>query len=315
MGSKRNVVAEIEEIRNRTAVSDWDNGIAKLLLLCTTAERVEEESAQQAYFVVASIAAVETYFRWEIRRLIDSGDQRYVNNHCLDDLQIKVNHEVAVALQGRRVTVGELVAHLVGISSFESITRIMGRLLGIEFIDLVKNARDPQSRREQGENAPPLICSAGDTIARVKRAFEIRHIICHEAHLRPFVKLTEVKQLCTSCYEFVLASYYGIAFHRNPNAPLTHEEAYEAASQRVLALEERIKAIEDQIATKLLPMPRVAFGAMQQAWRSYVEREAAFSASLPINGNRGAVNGKLATETLYSKRLDELQAFEGWPTH
>ena len=216
---------------------------------------------------------------------------------------------MASALQGRRVTVGELVAYSVGLSSFESITRIMSGLLGTEFIDLMKNARDPQSRREQGENATPLIRSAGGTIAGVKRAFDIRHIICHEAHLGVLVKLAEVKQLCSSCYEFVLASHYGIAFHRNPKAPLTPEEAYEAASQRVLSLEERIKAVEEQIASKLLPMPRRAFRATQQAWRSYVEREAAFDGSLPMNGNRGTLNGKLATETLCSKRLDELQKF------
>ena len=76
MGPRRNVVAEIEEIRGRTLASDWDNGITKLLFLWTIAERLEEESEQQSYFIVASIAAVKTYFRWEIRRLIDSGDQR-----------------------------------------------------------------------------------------------------------------------------------------------------------------------------------------------------------------------------------------------
>ena len=232
-----------------------------------------------------------------------------MNNLRLDDLQVKINHETAAALQGRRVTVGDLVAHAVGLSSFESITRIMGGLLGAEFIDLVKNARDPQSRREQGENAPPLIRSAGDTIAGVKRAFEIRHIICHEAHLGVPIKLAELKRLCSSCYEFALASHYGIAFHRNPNLPLTLKEAYEASSERVLSLEERIQTVEGQIASKLSPMPRGAFSAMQQAWRSYVEREAEFNGSLPMNGNRGQLDGKLAVETLCSKRLDELLEF------
>ena len=271
MGAKRDFLAEIEEIRGRTFAPEWDNGIAMLCSLSTRAAGLEEESEQQSYFLVASIAAIEAYFKWQIQALIDSGDQKYVNNLRLDDLSIKVSHDLAVALYGKRVTVGELVAHSVGLSSIKSIDKIMSQLLQTNFISLVETARDPQLRYEQGNDAPTIICDADDTIAHVKRTFELRHIICHEAHLNAPVKLVEIKTLCSSCYKFVLASYYGIAYHRSPSAPLNLKAASISANEKVLSLKSEIKTVEDQFAKGLTHRERETFNAMQRTWRLCVD--------------------------------------------
>jgi hypothetical protein len=310
MGAKRDLVAEIEEIRSRTNSPDWDNGITKLLFLCTQTQKLEHEDEQQAYFLVASIAAIETYFQWEIRSLIDSGDDRYINNLRLDDQPLRWSHELLLAVRGKRVSIGELVAHSVRLNNLDAIGKIMGQLLQTDFIELVKDARDPELRSEQGVNAPTIIRSASETLPRVKRTFELRHIICHEAHLNTPVRSEEVKELCCSCYTFVLASHYGIAFHKNPNAPLTLAEARDAADKRVRALENKIKAVEEFITSKMhLPPMQKAFDAMQQAWRSYVEQEAVFNASTQANGNRGVLYAQLTVETLYSKRLHEIKEY------
>ena len=69
MPAKRNVLAEIEEIRGRmTAVDDLDSGILKLLTIVMSTEKLKDDDQEDelhAYFIVASIAAVETYFRWQ----------------------------------------------------------------------------------------------------------------------------------------------------------------------------------------------------------------------------------------------------------
>ena len=154
----RDFIAEIEEIRGRTGLSDLDNGITKLLSLCTQMEKLENESEQQAYFVVASTAAIETYFRWEIRRLIDSGDAQYINN-LRDETPLKISRDILVAVHGEHVTIGELVAHSVRLNNLEAINRIMSQLLRTDFFGLVKDARDPELRREQGGNALGSLCT------------------------------------------------------------------------------------------------------------------------------------------------------------
>jgi hypothetical protein len=309
MSAKRDYIAEIEDIRQRTGPSAWDNGITKLLFLSMQAAKLEAQSEELGYFPVALIAAIEVYFRWEIKSLLDSGDLRYINNLKLDDLPLKLSHDVLLAVHGKRVTIGELVAHSVRLSNLEAISKTMGELLGTDFLVLAKSARDPELRRSQGENAPTILLSPGSTFGQVQRTFDLRHIICHEAHLRSPVQLGEIKDLCSSCYEFARASRYGIAFHIDPGAPLTLNEAYEAARSRVRVLEGEIQAVEKDISSRLVPPMQDAFAAMQNAWRLYVAREGDFDASHHMNGNRGALYAQLGIESLYRSHLEKLKDY------
>lgn len=311
MTGRRDYVAEIEEIRGRTARADWDNGITKLLLLATVTSKLKEESVQLAYYCVAAIAAIEVYFRWEIKELIDSGDERYINNLRVDEAPIKLTHDILVAVHKKRITIGELVAHSVLLNNLETINKAMGQLLGVDFLALVKDARDPELRREQGNKAPPAISNIGMTIANVKRAFELRHIICHEAHLTADVGLAEVKQLCSSCYQFARASRFAISHHRNPRAPITLQEAYEEARQRVQVLEKDIAVIERAILDGLPPPMQDAFNEMEEAWRDFVKAQASFDASHHMNGNRGALYEQSSIAHSYAEWLGKLTKYAG----
>ncbi|HUO36244.1 MAG TPA: hypothetical protein VMU43_14745 [Candidatus Acidoferrum sp.] len=309
MDARRDYIAEIEEIRDRTGPPDWDNGITKLLFLCVQSAKLETESEEVGYFPVATIAAIESYFRWEIRRLIDSGDARFINGLTIEELPLKLSHSLLIAVHGRRISLGELIGHSARLNNLDEINKTMSQLLGTDFLVLVKDARDPELRREQGQNAPTIITSANDTFESVKRTFELRHIICHEAHLAGPVRLTEAKQLCLSCYEFAQASRYGIAYYKNPDAPLTLEEACKAAKGRARVLDNEIRSVEAGILSTLpLPMQKV-FQEMQNAWRLFVQRQAEFDASPHMNGNRGVLYEQLTIESLYGTRLNELKKY------
>jgi hypothetical protein len=308
MAPRRDYIDEIEEVRERTGHPDWDNGITKLFLLSQRVRALETDGEELGYYPVAAIAAIESYFRWEIRRLIDSGDSRYVGNVRLDKLQLKLDHDVLFALHGKRITVGELIAHAVRLRSVEAIGETMSQLLGDDFFALVKDARDPWEHRELGDTAARVLEAVDETFRVLKRAFEVRNIICHEAHLWLPLRISEIKQICSVTYEFARASYYAIGFHRNPHAPLTLEESLHAAVMRVKSLNKEISHLENEIARVLPPLERNAFRDMQDAWRKFVERQGWFYASRHMNGNRGAVHEKFVAEELGQARLAELKA-------
>lgn len=307
MKSKPDLAAQIEEIRSRTGPSEWDNGITKLLYLVDQTKRLEEECEENAYFLIASVSAMETYFRWEIQRLIDSEEPRYLNNLKLNDSSLRIGHELLIAVHGQRVSIGELVAHSQRLHSLDAIVGIMKELLDADFLALIKEAREPEMSRNVGPGAPIIIRSIGDTLTAVKRAFELRHIFCHEAHLNMVLKGDEVRGLCSACYSFVLASHYAIAFHRNPRAPLTLQEAHEAAMERVRLLEESINDVQEKMISTMGSRERERFLQIGPAWKEYVEREADFNASLNMNGNRGELDTQLTRECFYKKRLLDLK--------
>jgi hypothetical protein len=308
MALRREYIDEIEEIRERTGHPDWDNGITKLFLLSQRVRALETEGEELGYYPVAAIAAIESYFRWEIRRLVDSGDPRYVNNVRLDKLQLKLDHRVLFALHGKRVTVGELIAHSVRLSSVDAIGETMSQLLGDDFFVLVKDARDPWERRELGDNASRVIHSGDETFQVLKRCFEVRNIICHEAHLWSPLRIPEIKQICSVSYDFARASYFAIGFHRNPHSPLTLEESLQAASERVKSLDAEITSLENEIAPAMPPQTQEAFTGMQDAWREFVKRQGWFYGSQQMNMTRGVLHEKLVAQELGQARLAELKS-------
>jgi hypothetical protein len=209
MPAKRDVLAEIVELRGRTtAIDDLDSGILKLLTITMSTEKLKDDGQEDelhAYFVVASIAAIETYFRWQIRTLIDSGNQRFLNNIRLDDLPIKLSHDLAVALIGKRLTIGELVAHTVGFSNFEQVAGFMTKLFATDFVRLVETTCEPDHPEK------PVLEDIAQVVADVKRALELRHIICHEGQITHLIQNSEIKRLSNSCFMFARGCHYAIA--------------------------------------------------------------------------------------------------------
>lgn len=310
MSAKRDVGKEIEEIKSRTGPPEWDNGITKLLFLSMQAKKLTDKAEECLYYPVACVAALEVYFRWEIRNLIDSEDARFIGNIRIDKLAVTIDHDLLIAIHGQRVSIGDLVAHSVRLSNFDAVNKTLSQLLGAGFVDLVKDAREPEDRRVQGQNAPPIISSISDVLTKVKRTFDLRHIVCHEAHLRTAVSLAEIKELCSACYEFARASRYAIAYYIDPNAPLTLDDACNATAERVRVLKDRLRNLEDLVLSRFGRSPMGdAFKEMQRSWKVSVEKQADFDASHHMNGNRGALYEQSTVETLYKRRIAELETY------
>ena len=262
-----------------------------------------EEDELHAYFVVASIAAIETYFRWQIRRLIDSGNERFLNNIRLDDLPIKLSHDLAVALIGKRLTIGELVAHTVGFSNFEQVAGFMTKLLATDFVRLVETTREPDHPEK------PVLEDIAQVVADVKRALELRHIICHEGQITHLIQNSEIKRLSNSCFMFARGCHYAIARFLNPSGPITREDSYKVTAAEERNLQSSLKALEETFAESHLhfKMAQEAFRAMEEAWDAYVGREAIFFASVQMNGNLGELDAVRTRVRLTERRIEELE--------
>jgi hypothetical protein len=94
--------AEIEEIRGMITAVDDDSGILKLLTIVTSTQKLKDggpENELHAYYVAASIAAIESFVRWQIHRSVDLDKGQFLNNIRLDDRPIKLTHQALVILQ------------------------------------------------------------------------------------------------------------------------------------------------------------------------------------------------------------------------
>jgi hypothetical protein len=213
-----------------------------------------------------------------------------------------LSHDVAVALVGKRLTVGELVAHTVGFSNFEQVAGFMTKLLATDFVRLMERTREPDEEEPVLEN-PALV------IADVRRALELRHIICHEGQRMHSIPNSEIKRLSHSCYMFARGCHYAVARFLNPAGPITREDAYKAAAAKEIDLRSSLKALEDTFAEGHLhsKMEQEAFRAMEEAWDAYVGHEAVFFASVQMNGNQGELDAARTRVRLTERRIEELE--------
>jgi hypothetical protein len=68
---------------------------------------------------------------------------RFIRNIRIDELAVRIDHDLLIAIHGQRVTVGDLVPHSVKLSDFDAVNKTLSQLLQADFVDLVKNAREP----------------------------------------------------------------------------------------------------------------------------------------------------------------------------
>ncbi|MFL6273610.1 MAG: hypothetical protein ACJ74G_00250 [Blastocatellia bacterium] len=122
------------------------------------------------YFSVGIVSCLEGYFRLIIRRLIDHGPPYRENAAKLDDLRIDL--PTITRMEASKVTVGEIVSHLVKLSSFEDINRHLSTLLMTKYFAALRPM--PISNMGTFEEVHPR---GWETLAGV---FQDRHVACHE---------------------------------------------------------------------------------------------------------------------------------------
>ncbi len=183
--SKRNILQEIldkkvrsecdERLKSYILRTDCVRNSHLLLMGLEAKESKTINPELSRYYPVAIVAGIEGYFRSAIADLINSGTPFIERVTNLSN--VKLNLDIAAAIQKKEISLGDYVSHFLSISSLDDINKAMSALLEVDFIDHVCSSEfelytdeDPISLRENRD----------DFIKSIKELFTIRHLICHE---------------------------------------------------------------------------------------------------------------------------------------
>ncbi len=177
---KRDIVEEIVSKRKRLGrrkdpAGLVDTRLFSLFLAVDSLQRMpkkERDLKQEMirYISVGLVSCLEGYFRLMIRRLIDHGSPYRQNAVKLDELRIDL--PTITRMEAAKITVGEIISHLVTISSIDDINRHMSTLLDTSYFAALRPM--PIPRMGTFEVAHPR---AWETLTSV---FQDRHVACHE---------------------------------------------------------------------------------------------------------------------------------------
>lgn len=127
------------------------------------------------YIPIGLVACIQGYFVLAIQDLIDSGEP-YSENVCqLKDLHFKM--ESVIALQGRQVSLGEVVVNMLSLSSIDGLFSNIDTIVGYSF----KNALQAYNFTCPCCGQTIKLLDAEPAVFKdVSEVFKYRNIFCHE---------------------------------------------------------------------------------------------------------------------------------------
>lgn len=280
MSRQRDLVQEIIETRerNRSGPAKGELYIRLIALEKAFENRPTTNEELIKYFPIALVACIESYFRTTIKEIIDSGDP-YLNTAGRLAEKLRFDYDIVKAFQGKKISLGEFISHLVSINNLSNIDSTMSTLLGVDYLEKVSTVHDRWAHEIHAEEKKPIISDKDYCFKFVSRTFELRHIFCHEMANRQKIDLNEIEECFTSALTFIKAAdefHYQTLY---PNAPLSqyemNKQALESLGSASRKLEELNKAVE-----AYLPKDRFEeYLAAHKNWESYRNSYAEFHAN------------------------------------
>lgn len=310
MASTRDLIAEIAEVRGRR-----EHGFAMVELLSRLhaindafAKANPEDVELYRYFPVALIACLEGYFRMSIKELIDAGEP-YLSNAERPANGLKFDFSLMKAINGKSITLGELIAHGTPLSRLEHIEGIMSTLIGTSFLSALRTVVDRWEHEIEGKPATPILQDPDTVFKAVKRTFELRHIICHEIASGYVIQNDEISQCLDSCVLFLKAANELISNTMQPNAPLTQTAMNMAAAEEYEAAKAELESVLSGKRDELGVKAKEAFDLAHDKWVESVDAWARFVAQQVEGGSMWSMVYSSAKTELTTQRIDFISSW------
>jgi uncharacterized protein YecT (DUF1311 family) len=275
--AKRKIVDEILSVRLRSEISPrWGGATLRLLALEVELDKASERDSEMLkYFPIALVAIFESYFRSAICELIEFGSPFLENaaKFSQDKMQ-KPDFEWVLAIERKKITLGELIAHLLPFHSLEDVDCNMSTVIGESFLERIKATRDRWAVEIDGASPKPILDSPADVYQAVKETFRLRHEYCHELglHQKPD------KTLISNCYEnsslLLKAADQLIWDLVAPNAPLTQSAMNKRAHDDLTNADRSLIELCKKIDPFLDDMEKKEFKESHAIWAQFRDKEA-----------------------------------------
>jgi uncharacterized protein YecT (DUF1311 family) len=282
--AKRSTVDQIIEWKQRRGRSTIG---AELLWKVDDLFRVwsqESQTERFADFVPIRLATImEVYVRETVRELIDS-DPKYLDQSEPLTKNIKLDFILLKSLQGRRVSLGDIIAHSLPISSLAHILSIYGTLFS-NFTEKLPESRERWIEdRDLEPSSPPILNDVERVLAIIKRIFEVRHIVTHEMPSQRPYSIEEIPEFLTSTRDFLSATDWILIGEAKGDVPRTQMAMNMSAREDLNLVMQEMEKMVTEVRTRG-EVDGEAFEASQKAWETYADAEAALHAALVQGGS------------------------------
>lgn len=321
--SGRDRTQEILDVKLRDARWLWLGPYALESLQRDWQKNRDTPGCAPDFFVIRAVTLLEVFTR---RNLADTTDHdRIFTDRAIEfSKHVKIDFALVRDIQGKTITLGDILAHSVPVNSFGQIVGYFETLLGKPLRPLLEAAVDRWDTEVMKKPRAPIV-NDYDAMARsLTRLFEVRHILCHEAPRKSAYEIGEIDVFLGGAIRLVKALHEILTFERFGLVPLTQTDMNIAAAEELTktdaemnkllsTIESRVKEVD----SKPISIPGYESDAswlehlkdVQEKWLAYRRAHCDFDTYLSRGGTiRSLLWGKEAT------RLTELRIadLESW---
>ncbi len=241
------------------------------------------------------VAAMESFFRSAVAELIDYGDPYATRGaDLIESPNQKPDYAIFLKVQKKKFTLGQFISQLIPLNRIEAINEALTKLLGEEFLKLLKKEEltskfwDYQKLkiRRIGDDPQPIF-------AAVKRIVEIQNSIAHEESRVGRVAFEEIVTCCDGTKIFLIGAetcLFRLLHPGEPEAP-SNLELKEYAHQQLLKAEDTLAKLLDEYRNHLVRHSErynlsdyvknrlLEIDDFQKRWREFAELKAKFHAN------------------------------------
>lgn len=310
--SRRDIVNELIQIRSRRGRDEIIASFSQHEFAAIINRAKRDYDIVLKLIPILAVTSIEVMTRSLSAKLIDQGSP-YIDRaeNIFKRLDFKADFKTIVALQGKDITIGDILSHLINISKIDDVGYIMTTLLGCDYFSALSAVRDRFDIEVHGTPSEPILGDRSNWYATINEIFLFRHIIAHETSQYDLISIEKARTFAVVSEQFLRASWELVANTLEPNYPLTQTDMNIAAAERFTKedghLKSLIKEIEQQLESN--PQELSLFRDAQSKWELFREAQAIFRHN-PEGG--GSIGPMLRALEAHSLTIDRIKFCEWW---
>jgi hypothetical protein len=237
---------EIAEIKKRNSIR---HGFASydLQRLKRQFERNREiDNDLSDFYLIRSVTLLEVLTRTEVALIVNHAKE-YTDRAVELTRNFKMDLALVQGIQGRVITLGDIVGHSIPVNHFHHIISHFEVLLGEKLRPLLVTAVDRWRTKIEKQPPEPIIADYDRMVARLTRLFEVRHILCHELPSKRVYTSDEVIEFLDQAICFAQALETILTFRKYGLVPLTQTEMNVNAYERLERKTEEMDGLLSQV--------------------------------------------------------------------
>jgi uncharacterized protein YecT (DUF1311 family) len=301
--------SDIDQILERKERWGTNRAAMELSLAVVHLEREWLATPEQAatftdFIPIRLVTLIEVFVREVIREIVDYGPP-YLDMAEKLAKGARIDFVFASKLQGQKLSIGDLVAHSISVSSPTNIIAAFEGLIP-DFTASLKLSHPRWSEEVDTWPQSPTIQDFDRTLSALTKLFEVRHILTHEfPRERPY-ESKEIGGFLVATRELLIAIDWVIVDKLRGSVPRTQAMMNIQAGGSLTDLEAKMKSLLQTVRDKQDVNPEL-LEKSQIAWLEYADREADLHASLVEGGSMYPMVWASAKSEVVQHRIDELR--------